>query len=261
MPRAGILLRPSGSACVSRRGRPCRGDARTLQIEQVEPLSALRCATLVGIRCTTLHVALLSTETRAEKNRNRTPHLMRKINTRVALVVGMPATVIAVFERANSVFTFGLTVLMCAAIVGIPQGYLASCQALRHGRWRLAALLPAMVLTGVVLTTVAQIAAIGLTNAEKVAIPTGRWTPVPPPPARITALLGPACSEGFSKTAYVTTEGDQAYQLRGGLTGSWTWTEIDAVPSGLRNARSHQDPARSGRRSVSDRASYDDGGL
>jgi hypothetical protein len=147
-----------------------------------------------------------------------------RINWKVALIAGVPLGLIVAAAEGGlrDPLSFAVTALLCLIILGVPQGYLAAWSVLIRRRWRLGVLLlPALVLAGLISTAVAMVVAMRLPDI----VPTGRWEPVPPPPARPTKLLG--CPDPFTTMAHVLAEDGRIYQF----LGIETWRAVDVVQS------------------------------
>jgi hypothetical protein len=154
---------------------------------------------------------------------------MVTVNAKVGALTGVPVAVFIAFavatgrdgSRLDFLLAFALTVILCAIILGVPQGYLVSVAALRRGRWqlaRLAGLLAAMQLVALV-TPVVAFVAVGMLTA--ILPPSGHWSLVPGPPAKAKALLEPP--RCLDLDLVVQTEDSQLYGYR---AGRWT-VEVD----------------------------------
>lgn len=159
---------------------------------------------------------------------------MVRVNAKVAALTGVPVALFIAFAEARQRdgswldfwLAFALTAILCAIILGVPQGYLVSVRALRRGRGRrtrLAGLLVAMLFAAVLTSFVAFVASgILATNLP----PPGHWSLVPGPPAKATALLAPPRCLNL----VVQTEGGRLYSYRAGQ-----WMELDVGPSQYSN--------------------------
>ena len=151
------------------------------------------------------------------------------INWKVAAITGAPVSVfLGVTEagrrdgsRLDFWLVFILTAILCAVIVGVPQGYLAGVRAPRSGRWRparLAGLLAAMLFVAPVTALVAFAAS---SSVLPILPPPGHWSPVPSPPVRPSALLEPPqCLE-----LVVQTEDGRTYGY-----GARGWRAVEVGP-------------------------------
>jgi hypothetical protein len=185
---------------------------------------------------------------------------MVRVNVKVAVVTGVPLAVLTAFfeawardgTRLDFWLAFALTAILCAIILGVPQGYLASLLALRRG-WRLTGLLAAVFMARVTGSNVVFVAAASL---RAVLPPPGQWSPVQGPPGKATALLGPTCHiyANPREKFYVRADGGQLYGYHDHGLLHWdddlwlvlnrlvfgdpvlvveragTWTTVDAVP-------------------------------
>jgi hypothetical protein len=154
---------------------------------------------------------------------------MRKINAKVALITGPPlAILIAFFEdnlrEGSSWLILGRQALLCAAILGVPQGYLAARPVWRRGWAGLPLLLPAMMITGLALTNLAVIA-----DPFLLSVLPGGWVHLPNPPARAIALIGLNCTDGypFPTTVWVETADRSIYRF----DEPAEWTPVKGAPT------------------------------
>jgi len=157
---------------------------------------------------------------------------MKRFNTRAAVIVGLPLTVIIAFFEASPAgqgnwLTFSFMTILCAVVFGVPQGYLAAVPALRRSRWRLVGLLVGMLIVGLGSAVVASSSAAALPAMG----PTGHWEPLNTPPAKITKLVAPICSGHIPgvATAYAVTKVGQVFRYDSFRTPEWT--AIDTLPA------------------------------
>jgi hypothetical protein len=164
----------------------------------------------------------------------------RWFNIWAALITGVPlALLVAYGQRSfdydrswDHWFTFSLTALLSAAVLGAPQGLLAAVPAFHRVWWRRAALLGTMTLLGFVslVATVVMVARLRLIG------PSGEWQLIKDPPGRIIRLVGPIHDHrGLSATtAYAITEDGKAFRFELGA-----WNPVDSIPASDGRRPSH----------------------
>lgn len=151
---------------------------------------------------------------------------MKLLGSAVAAFTGIPIGIVTAIGLARpgwaSLTDFLVTAFLGAAIVGLPQGILAQRHRNRpRTTWRTVAFVVSMILAGTVMTTTALIALQFL--------PHGQWVPLPPPPERAAALLGPDCYDWSSAAVFVRSSSGHLYRFQD-THSNGTWISVDSVP-------------------------------
>ena len=144
---------------------------------------------------------------------------MRRIHIWATLITGIPMGLLIAAGPSpdTGALPLLLAAILCGALVGVPQGYLAARFVSRPNARR-SLFLVSMLIAGCVMSMVGWIVAENISGV----LP-GRWVSLPGPPARVIGLIGPTnyrligqCNRDLyhaAMTVYVRTDNNAIYRF------------------------------------------------